>query len=106
MRYLDNIIARFKRQEAKGLAKYGQTLEDNQARVIERLEHLAQELTDALMYIEWVMEQIGGRPTTQMENACTYRPLASCYNMNKDKPGYCRECMQNYFCKRRGYYDG
>lgn len=77
MRYLDNIIARFKRQEAKGLAKYGQALENNQANIEERLEHLAQELTDALMYIEWVKEQIGGRPTTQMKNV-----------------------------KRRGYYDG
>ena len=44
-RYLDRIIDRFKSQRKKGLDKYGQVLENNHAPMLERIEHLAQELT-------------------------------------------------------------
>lgn len=56
--YLARIMDRFKKQEQKGIAKYGQILEDNPAQIKERLEHLAQELTDGLMYVEWIKEGI------------------------------------------------
>lgn len=56
-RYLDRIIDRFKSQRKKGIDKYGQVLENNHAPLFERLEHLAQELTDGLMYIEWIKER-------------------------------------------------
>lgn len=55
-RYLDRIIDRFRSQEAKGVLKYGQPLEDNHGDIDYRMEHLAQELTDGLMYIEWIRE--------------------------------------------------
>lgn len=51
-KYLNKIIARFKRQEQKGLNKYGQILEDNPRGYIEALEYLAEELTDGLMYVQ------------------------------------------------------
>jgi len=51
--YLMRIISRFKAQQEKGIVKYGQLVEENPASREERLEHLAQELTDGLMYIEW-----------------------------------------------------
>lgn len=63
-RYLDRIVARFKRQEAKGISKYGQILEDNLRGLLEALEYLAEELTDGLMYVEEAIEkaeQIGYR---------------------------------------------
>ena len=63
-RYLDRIIARFKRQEQKGISKYGQILEDNPRGLLEALEYLAEELTDGLMYVEEAIEkaeQIGYR---------------------------------------------
>jgi hypothetical protein len=63
-RYLDRIIARFKRQEQKGISKYGQILEDNPRGALEALEYLAEELTDGLMYVEEAIEkaeQIGYR---------------------------------------------
>lgn len=58
-RYLDRIVARFKRQEAKGISKYGQILEDNPRGVLEALEYLAEELTDGLMYVEEAIEKAG-----------------------------------------------
>ena len=43
------------RQTEKGLAKYGQRLEDNEnLGIIERLEYLEEELIDGLMYIEHI----------------------------------------------------
>jgi len=55
-RYLDRIIDRFRSQEAKGINKYGQVLEQNHGDIQYRLEHLAQELSDGLMYVEWIKE--------------------------------------------------
>jgi NTP pyrophosphatase (non-canonical NTP hydrolase) len=52
--YQRRIFERFHSQRQKGIGKYGQPLEDNPASRDERLEHLAQELTDGLMYIEWL----------------------------------------------------
>jgi phosphoribosyl-ATP pyrophosphohydrolase len=54
--YTARINARLSAQIAKGMAKYGQPLEHNLASQSERLEHLAQELTDGLMYIEWIRD--------------------------------------------------
>lgn len=51
-KYLNKIIARFKRQEQKGLNKYGQILEDNPQGYIEALEYLAEELTDGLINVQ------------------------------------------------------
>jgi hypothetical protein len=51
--YISSILERFERQKRKGLLKYGTQLEENtDLTAEERLEHLAEELTDALMYIE------------------------------------------------------
>lgn len=58
MNYLSRIIARFERQKAKGISKYGQPLEQNNRDVIEALEYLAEELTDGLMYLEEVKEKL------------------------------------------------
>jgi hypothetical protein len=73
--YLDRIIARFKAQEKKGIKKYGQILENNNAPMLERLEHLAQELTDGLMYVEWIKERATftkDTPIIEIYEAITY----------------------------------
>jgi hypothetical protein len=58
--YLTSIINRFENQIKKGMNKYGQPLEENTDEIVERLEHLAEELTDGLMYIEWIKEMVSG----------------------------------------------
>lgn len=51
--YEKNIIDRLHRQNKKGLEKYGMTLAQNkELSMNERIEHLAEELTDGLQYIE------------------------------------------------------
>lgn len=60
--YMNTILERFENQRNKGIEKYGQVLEhDPGAGIGERLEHLAQELTDALQYIEWVKEYLAAK---------------------------------------------
>lgn len=57
-KYLDRILNRFHQQEWKGIHKYGQVLEQNHGDIFYRLEHLAEELTDGLMYIEWIKDYL------------------------------------------------
>lgn len=57
-RYFDRIAARFKRQEQKGISKYGQILEDNPRGFKEALEYAAEEVTDLLMYLEEAIEKV------------------------------------------------
>ena len=122
-RYLDRIVARFKRQEQKGVSKYGQILEDNPRGVLEALEYLPEELTDGLMYVEEAIEKAGqadyctllketevraGRAEKQLiklqqENAelreeiKKYRTI-ECDQANKEVDGKCLgySCSENY----------
>ena len=53
--YAENITALIAKQRDKGLAKYGETLEDNTTLSrVQRIEHLEEELVDALMYAEHI----------------------------------------------------
>lgn len=54
--YWERICAIADKQRAKGVATYGQGLEDNPMKIIERLEYLEEELIDGLYYIEHVKE--------------------------------------------------
>ncbi len=51
--YRDAIVRLIDRQRAKGMEKYGQTLEENTTLTTEqRIEHAQEELVDALQYLE------------------------------------------------------
>lgn len=53
--YWENVCEINRRQEEKGLSKYGQTLEDNTTLIVkQRIEHLEEELIDALKYAEHI----------------------------------------------------
>lgn len=55
MNYVKNIIDLLERQRGKGIAKYGQILEDNTTLSrVQRVEHIEEELIDALMYAEHI----------------------------------------------------
>lgn len=59
--YWNNICAIAYRQRQKGLEAYGKGLEENKAGIIARIEHLEEELIDALMYCEWIKDKMRGR---------------------------------------------
>ena len=56
-KYRDNILKLMEKQRAKGIAKYGSVLEDNRTlSIAQRIDHLEEELIDALMYCEHIRE--------------------------------------------------
>lgn len=59
--YWERITATAERQREKGMAEYGQGLEENPADMVTRLTYLEEELIDALMYCEWIKEKLGGK---------------------------------------------
>ncbi len=52
--YEREIMDLFYRQRCKGEWKYGMTLDENKMFLRERLEHLEEELMDALVYIQHI----------------------------------------------------
>ena len=59
--YWQNIQDIAARQRQNGIDTYGQGLEENPADMVTRLTYLEEELIDALMYIEWIKEKLGGK---------------------------------------------
>jgi uncharacterized protein (DUF2164 family) len=58
--YWENICKLQDRQRKKGIETYGQGLEDNHQPVLVRIQHIEEELIDALMYLEWLKDKLGG----------------------------------------------
>lgn len=58
MSILEKIQAEMADRQARGVAKYGGTLDENHAEIAERLQHLKEELMDAIMYIEWIKSKL------------------------------------------------
>ena len=54
--YWENICKLSERQREKGMKTYGKGLEDNPAAIIRRIEHLEEELIDAMYYLEWIKD--------------------------------------------------
>ena len=58
--YWERICEIADKQRDKGMETYGQGLEMNPADMIERIEHLQEELIDGLMYCEWIKDKLKG----------------------------------------------
>ena len=56
--YWERICKLSERQRAKGMETYGQGLESNPAGLVERINHLQEELIDGLMYCEWIKDRL------------------------------------------------
>lgn len=56
--YWERICELSDAQRAKGMETYGQGIEDNPAAMLKRIEHLQEELIDALYYCEWIKDKL------------------------------------------------
>ena len=74
-RYWDNICAIANAQRKKGLDTYGKGLEENQADIITRIEHLEEELVDALMYCEWIKDNMDAVPVVRCKDCKSYHTM-------------------------------
>jgi hypothetical protein len=101
-RFKERVDARFEAQERKGIEKYGHPLEDNHGSFDYRLEHLAQELTDGLMYVEWLKES-GQIITSMFEllaqdlEAKELCPLETRCEPDNLKDGGCVACLRAHY---------
>lgn len=96
------------KQRAKGMETYGQGLEDNPMKIIERLEYLQEELVDALMYCEWIKDKLPiveeePKPAKQNkhEKYLEDRKLGMTYREIAEKYGVTFQAVQ-YACTRDG----
>lgn len=48
-------------RQAMGKRKYGTTLAENPAALIERLQHLKEELLDGALYAQWAIDSLEAR---------------------------------------------
>jgi tRNA A37 threonylcarbamoyladenosine biosynthesis protein TsaE len=55
---VEDVMAKYRQRSEVGIAKYGTTLEDNKATLIEWLTHLQEELMDATLYIEKLKSEL------------------------------------------------
>ena len=58
---VEDVMAKYRQRSEVGIAKYGTTLEDNKATLIEWLTHLQEELMDATLYIEKLKSDLDKR---------------------------------------------
>ena len=55
---VEQVVDKYRQRSEVGIAKYGTTLEDNKATLIEWLTHLQEELMDATLYIEKLKSEL------------------------------------------------
>lgn len=55
---VDNVVRQFQMRSAVGIEKYGKTLHENDLSLDEWLEHLKQELMDAVLYIQKAKDEL------------------------------------------------
>lgn len=83
--YWRNICGINARQEAKGVAKYGQTLEANiTLSTVQRIEHAQEELIDALKYLEHLKAVTGDKLTANDYQRMAMRTAGE-YETNYDQ---------------------
>ncbi len=81
--YRDAIMQLIDKQRAKGLEKYGQTLEDNTTLTnCQRIEHAQEELVDALQYLEHLKQTQADRLTANDYQRAALRTVSE---ENRDK---------------------
>ena len=55
---VEQVVDKYRQRSEVGIAKYGTTLDDNKATLIEWLTHLQEELMDATLYIEKLKSEL------------------------------------------------
>ena len=57
---VETVITKFIERSERGITKYGSTLERNDLDVVDWMNHLQEELMDAILYLERMKKDING----------------------------------------------
>lgn len=55
---VNRVIEQYVERSKRGVAKYGTTLAENRAALRARVRHLLEELMDASLYAQWIIEKL------------------------------------------------
>lgn len=64
---LKQVISQFENREKRGFQKYGTTMDRNDLSLEEWIQHLREELMDAILYLTKIQNDTQGRPNHQKE---------------------------------------
>ena len=59
-RIVEQVVNKFNERSQMGITKYGSTLERNDLDVVDWMNHLQEELMDAILYLERMKKDING----------------------------------------------
>jgi hypothetical protein len=57
---VEQVVSKFNERSQRGITKYGSTLERNDLDVVDWMNHLQEELMDAILYLERMKKDING----------------------------------------------
>jgi hypothetical protein len=57
---VEQVVHKFNERSQRGITKYGSTLERNDLDVVDWMNHLQEELMDAILYLERMKKDING----------------------------------------------
>lgn len=66
---LKQVISQFENREKRGFQKYGTTMDRNDLSLEEWIQHLREELMDAILYLTKIQNDTQGRSNHQKENS-------------------------------------
>jgi hypothetical protein len=58
---VEQVVSKFNERSQRGITKYGSTLERNDLDVVDWMNHLQEELMDAILYLERMKKDINGQ---------------------------------------------
>jgi len=58
---VEQVVNKFNQRSQRGIEKYGSTLERNDLDVVDWMNHLQEELMDAILYLERMKKDINGQ---------------------------------------------
>jgi hypothetical protein len=57
---VEQVVSKFNERSQRGITKYGSTLERNDLDVVDWMNHLQEELMDAILYLDRMKKDING----------------------------------------------
>lgn len=77
---VESVIKSFRDRSARGIEKYGTTLADNPLSLLEWMQHLSEELQDAILYLERMKKDISDSAVGHRSKTLADKPIFHNYN--------------------------
>ena len=72
---VERVVDKFKQRSDVGYKKYGVTLDEDPSKMIDWLNHLQEELMDAILYIQSAMDEVKTIASNNKETCINYEEV-------------------------------